>query len=364
MAFLICLCSFSGYGQVKRVDSVGAVYKITAYRGGLSASRYFQMPNISNIDTLFDSCGLIWFDSRTTKAYYHNCKDRFQLLSIDDSNLIKTWAGGGGPGRPQTLDEVLAQGNTAIDKELALLNANARVRMLPEGFVFYDSLSGTGTFTLRWGAFSKGDYEAEFQHNKSGTIAYLTDITDLAAIMYDSLAAIRADMGGGGGVGTFDQTLAAGNSSSNKDMDMFGPGVAQINFYANTVAPQIRLVSSGTTPGGVGSLRIQAGDGIGATLFQVSNNLHNHLLRWDALTADQFVNFQNGSGHIALEPLRVDFVGETAVNVTHNLGWYPLIQFIDETGAVRVPLTITHNSVNDFTVSFGMPTTGSIIYSR
>jgi hypothetical protein len=55
------------------------------------------------------------------------------------------------------------------------------------------------------------------------------------------------------------------------------------------------------------------------------------------------------------------FLNQTSVTVTHNLGSYPEVQIIDSTLAVLIPLTIVHNSINDFTVTFAVLTSGTII---
>jgi hypothetical protein len=56
------------------------------------------------------------------------------------------------------------------------------------------------------------------------------------------------------------------------------------------------------------------------------------------------------------------FTGQTSVNVVHNFHTYPLVQVIlTATGAVEIPYTITHNSTDDFTVTFTSATDGSIL---
>jgi len=57
------------------------------------------------------------------------------------------------------------------------------------------------------------------------------------------------------------------------------------------------------------------------------------------------------------------FTAQTSVNVVHNFGAYPLVQVIETGGTVEIPYTITHNTVNDFTVTFNVATTGTIIAS-
>lgn len=55
------------------------------------------------------------------------------------------------------------------------------------------------------------------------------------------------------------------------------------------------------------------------------------------------------------------FTTQTSVNVIHNFGKYPVVQIIDDTGAVIIPLAIVNNTINDFTVTFTTATTGTIV---
>jgi hypothetical protein len=79
--------------------------------------------------------------------------------------------------------------------------------------------------------------------------------------------------------------------------------------------------------------------------------------------------FLNGQGNFATPAgvpnsyLEQSFNTQTSVTVTHNFGAHPVVQIIDNTGAVIVPLSIVNNTLNDFTVTFTNPTTGNIIAS-
>ena len=79
--------------------------------------------------------------------------------------------------------------------------------------------------------------------------------------------------------------------------------------------------------------------------------------------------FLNGQGNFAVPSgtaasyTTQAFSAQTTVTVTHNFGAYPIVQVIDNTGAVLVPLTTVNNSINDFTVTFDASTTGNIIAS-
>jgi len=58
--------------------------------------------------------------------------------------------------------------------------------------------------------------------------------------------------------------------------------------------------------------------------------------------------------------LSQDFDTQTTINVTHGFNIYPAVQVV-VAGVVTTPTSITHNTVNDFTVVFGAPTSGTII---
>jgi len=55
------------------------------------------------------------------------------------------------------------------------------------------------------------------------------------------------------------------------------------------------------------------------------------------------------------------FTNQTSINVVHGFGVYPVVQVVDSTGAVVIPLSITNNTLNDFTVTFSVATTGTIL---
>lgn len=55
------------------------------------------------------------------------------------------------------------------------------------------------------------------------------------------------------------------------------------------------------------------------------------------------------------------FTNQTSVTVTHNLGYYPVVQVIDDS-AVQLDAEVTQTSVNAFTVTFAVAQSGTIIY--
>ena len=58
--------------------------------------------------------------------------------------------------------------------------------------------------------------------------------------------------------------------------------------------------------------------------------------------------------------LIVPFTTQTSVNVAHFFGAYPAVQVLEGT-TLLVPLSVVHNTVNDFTVTFTTATSGSIV---
>lgn len=59
--------------------------------------------------------------------------------------------------------------------------------------------------------------------------------------------------------------------------------------------------------------------------------------------------------------LATTFTGQTSVNVPHSFGVFPVVQVLDNSNSVIIPLSIVNNSVNDYTVAFSTSTTGTVI---
>lgn len=79
----------------------------------------------------------------------------------------------------------------------------------------------------------------------------------------------------------------------------------------------------------------------------------------------QFLNgqgvFTTVSAGAAAGYFSQSFTNQTSVNVVHNLNGYPEVQILDNSKNVMVPLSIVHNSVNDFTVNFSVSSSGTIL---
>ncbi len=59
--------------------------------------------------------------------------------------------------------------------------------------------------------------------------------------------------------------------------------------------------------------------------------------------------------------VRNDLFNSQIVTITHSFGQYPLVQVIDLNGEVITPLSISHSSVNSYTVNFASTQSGVII---
>ena len=59
--------------------------------------------------------------------------------------------------------------------------------------------------------------------------------------------------------------------------------------------------------------------------------------------------------------VRNDSFSASIITITHSLGYYPVVQVIDNAGGVVMPLSISHSSVNSFTVDFGTAFSGYVI---
>jgi hypothetical protein len=58
-----------------------------------------------------------------------------------------------------------------------------------------------------------------------------------------------------------------------------------------------------------------------------------------------------------------DYFSASNITITHNLGFYPAVQVIDDNGEVVMPITISHSNVNSYTVNFGVTISGYVITS-
>jgi len=79
--------------------------------------------------------------------------------------------------------------------------------------------------------------------------------------------------------------------------------------------------------------------------------------------------YLNGQGNFAIPSgtaasyTTQTFTNQTSVNVIHNFGTYPVVAVLDSNGVTMIPMGITNNTLNDFTVTFSVSTSGTIIAS-
>jgi hypothetical protein len=84
-------------------------------------------------------------------------------------------------------------------------------------------------------------------------------------------------------------------------------------------------------------------------------------------TANALVYFSaDGSDihSVSGDSLSQAFTAQTSVVVNHAFGNYPVVEIINGSGAVIVPVSIVHGSVDTFTVTFSVATTGTILATR
>ena len=88
----------------------------------------------------------------------------------------------------------------------------------------------------------------------------------------------------------------------------------------------------------------------------ISSGQMGQLQAGDSLACSITGNAANGVLH-----LTTPFTNQTSVTVTHNFGNYPIVQVIDGSGIYMEPASLTHASVNAFTVTFSDSQSGNII---
>lgn len=85
----------------------------------------------------------------------------------------------------------------------------------------------------------------------------------------------------------------------------------------------------------------------------------------------EYAKFADGSGGEtvvqvklvdgSIDTVNVALTADTSKVVTHNYGYYPIVQIIDGSGNM-LDGEVQHSSMNAFTVTFAVAVTGTIIY--
>jgi len=198
-----------------------------------------------------------------------------------------------------------------------------------------------------------------------------TGSTDLATITVASLGAARAyGIIDAGGAADFLMTAGAQTATGAKT---FASSALLLQEAGSTdvVTVAVATLGAGRT--------YTVPDAGGAANFILSTSspaqgdiLYFNGTTWASLTAGVSGQFLKTQG-AAANPVWADFTAvlagytsqsftaQTSVTVTHSFGHYPAVQVIDDVGANLIPLNIIHDSLNAFTVTFDVATTGTII---
>lgn len=130
------------------------------------------------------------------------------------------------------------------------------------------------------------------------------------------------------------------------------------------VGTATQILHGGATPNYAPIVEADLAAGLtNITTANADGSKHGLLPRLSGVASQYF----NGAGNwatpsgAATSYTTQGFNAQTSVTVVHNFGTYPVVQVIDGTGAVIAPATITNTSVNSVTVTFGAPTTGTIL---
>lgn len=173
-----------------------------------------------------------------------------------------------------------------------------------------------------------------------------SDITKLAGIQAGAEVNVNADWNAvSGDAQILNKPSLAAVATSGAYADLSGtPTIPSAIFSTIAVSGQSNIVADSATD----TLTLAAGSGVSITTNA---------------TTDTITISASGGGGGSGSNLVTSFTSQTSVTVTHNFGQYPVVDVLDNTGAVIIPLSIVHNSVDDFTVTFISSTTGNIIAS-
>lgn len=77
---------------------------------------------------------------------------------------------------------------------------------------------------------------------------------------------------------------------------------------------------------------------------------------------DNVSELVNDAGYLtSFKYISQSFTSQTSITVTHNFSAYPIVQVLNSSDELTLPVSVVHNSANDFTVMFSSAKTGKII---
>lgn len=133
---------------------------------------------------------------------------------------------------------------------------------------------------------------------------------------------------------------------------------ANVNFGATYGVIAAYLTSATASPATAGVIRLAAGDTIDWSTSNYALGENSGNLQWKGSNVVTVANLPS----LAASYFSTTFSNQSSVTVTHNLGHYPLVQILDNSGNLTDPNSLNHGSVNAFTVTFIPNLTGTIIY--
>lgn len=139
--------------------------------------------------------------------------------------------------------------------------------------------------------------------------------------------------------------LPLGDTSGRQKAFSIGTQVMEIE-------EQFVSLHDGVTEGGFGKIPFYAMDAPGELSIAVNST-----------TKDLEFTLPDETVQIVRVPTKTAaYVNLTTLTITHNFGFYPVVFFITSAGVVTAPTSITHDSLNAFTIATAAPATGVVVY--
>ncbi|MEI6186874.1 MAG: hypothetical protein WCP46_00030 [Alphaproteobacteria bacterium] len=206
------------------------------------------------------------------------------------------------------------------------------------------------------------------------TTANISEVTNLYYLDSRARAAISLTTTGNSGAATYNNTTGVFNIPTYTFDGLSPMTTAGDMIYGGVAGAATRLGIGGANTvlhGGASALSWSA---VVEADISLSNNVTNNVTTtrhgFVPILPNNATLFFNGQGNFTTPSglsinnsySQTGFSG-TTVTVVHNWGAYPVVQVVDSTGAVIIPMSIVNNTLNDFTVTFSSAHTGTVIAS-